>query len=276
MEEPASPGPVHRRRAQPDSPGPWAHILPSGKKLRRTTVLRAPGTGAVSTVLGAPGALEADPPSPRPWGQRGGREVNLSFVPGSGDAIMLAINQATGGKDRKLNKFEMCGLDAEEARRSFNSGDTSCRCAAHGCHLGLSWANFLGVRQSFWTLLPEERAHILRGMYHSAAGFSGTGWGTSAFRPPNSRAHDATKWHLCVKLVCFSSFTHLLGTTQGTVLKMVHGIPDGRSASRKEPNRPASTWVDYFSTKHTCQLLSLYLLLLRSVDVQVKQLTTNI
>ena len=239
-----SPGPWSkvRKHLEPNSPGPWAEALSTTKRRREATAAEPP-----------------DPPSPGPWPKPASQNFDLSFSAGSAESTLRDISRATTS-GRVFNKWEREGQDRLEARRRLDSTGHHCRCGAArrgaagaagaanqptGCSAGMAQASLAGVRAAFWSLSADERAHLVRTMYHAAAGFGDSDWGSSAFRASGSESHGATKWVLCGKRVCFAVFCHLLGTSEGTLLKMVHGIPDGRRYAKKKGASKATECVDY-------------------------------
>jgi hypothetical protein len=232
-----SPGPWSKagKRGEPDSPGPWAEAL--------STVKRSKGAGAAKLL---------DPPSPGPWPKPPSQNFDLSFAAGSAESMLRDVSRATSTSSRAFNKWEREGRDPLEARRRLDSAGHHCRCgktrrgdSAMGCCAGLAQASLAAVRAAFWSLSADERAHLVRTMYHTAAGFGESVWGSSAFRGTGSESHAATKWHICGKRICFQVFCHLMGTSASTVLKMVHGVPDRRAHAMKGTSK-ATECVDFF------------------------------
>ncbi len=226
-----------KRLQEPGSPGPWSEVLGRGRGTKRRR--------------GAPGAPDEDPPSPGPWPAPLSHTLDLSFAAGSAESVLREVSRATQREGRPQTKYELQGVDPLEAKLKLDSARSHCRCrkpsaGQWSCCTGLMSGNLAAVRGAYWRLTAEERAHLVRCLYHAAAGFPQSEWGETAFRGPGSQSHKSTKWHICGKRVCFSAFAHLLGHTERTLIKMVNGLPDCRSFQKRARGAPGAEAVDYF------------------------------
>jgi hypothetical protein len=96
----------------------------------------------------------------------------------------------------------------------------------------------------------DTRAHLIRTLYWEAAGDP-----DEEAQPSDSSAEGGehhtngarVQWNLCGASVCFSNFAFLLGTSQKSLRKAIHGKVDARSFARTSGVLGAvSHSVDFF------------------------------
>lgn len=120
-----------------------------------------------------------------------------------------------------------------------------CQGFKDACHKKLIFKSLQSTVAAFWGLNRQSQAHLLRTLHGAAHGddagdpeMDGEGE-TAAKRKP-------TQWQLCGVSVCLKNFAYLLSLGQGTIAKMLKGLPDGRAASMRPGLYEKSHCVDFF------------------------------
>ena len=204
---------------------------------------------ATDELPGAAVATVQAPGSPGPWPAPAGPHIaNLSFVPGSAEAALLAAAAMQQMRsNRRLTKYEREGMDPHFAQQRYNSASETCRCGREGrCHLKLKLTVLQELSRAYWTMDADERAHALRSIYQVSANFPASSWHEDAVHGGEKASRLCARWHLSGVRVCLANFTHLLGTTERTLWKQIQGIPDGRAARAIGGVAKQSQAVDFF------------------------------
>lgn len=265
-----SPSTAKRVCAQQSQPGPWGDLTPSkadkpSKVDKSSKADKGPWgeTGAVlldagpwgNTCRASQGAQSSQPRKRAKLNQ-----VGLDFNAGSAESAVRDV-LSTQLRATEATKHEQNGADANKVERRWQTAGRSCRCgkAAGTCSKHVNLKRLQAVCKYFWRIPAGERAHLLRILYEQQEGSEGSEVSNIGAQGESLRL-VAVQWHLCGKRVCFSNFVHLLGTSQNSTRRAIHGAPDRRTSglSCQPVLSEQAQHVDWFFMNYTSLLLKPY------------------
>ena len=242
---------MRARGRSPPSPGPFGcHKKARARKVRKRSpscVAAPPSPGPFDGIVpgrfGATAAQDHDEDLPFTSRPSGSKLVDVSFGLGSVEQVLSGVSQATGRQEGRqpLTKAETAGRDHKTTMQRLASAGKVCRCSKvkGACHNKFTATPLGHLRNAYWSLSSDERSHLLRCLHEQAVG----GWRTM---PGQARKKaQRVQWSLLGHQVCFANFAHLLGHSQGTVLKMISGVPDGRAFRNVEKGKQSEA-VDFW------------------------------
>jgi hypothetical protein len=245
------------------SPGPWGDLTPSKadkprKADKSSKADKGPWgeTGAVvldagpwgNTCLASQGA-QSSQPRKRARVLRAHRQVGLDFNAGSAESAVRDVLSTQLPRATEATKHEQNGADANKVQQRWQTAGRSCRCgkAAGTCSKHVNLKRLQAVCKEFWSIPAGERGHLLRILYEQQEGSEGSEVSNIGGQRESLRL-VAVQWQLCGKRVCFSNFVHLLGTSQNSTRRAIHGAPDRRTSdlSCRPVLSEQSQHVDWF------------------------------
>ena len=260
--------------SQKSQPGPWNDLTPS-KADKPSSQTSQPGPWGDLTPS------KADKPSKSdngPWGELGAvllhagpwedtrlasqsvqgfqgsgskaklHRVGLDFNAGSAESAVRDVLSTQPPRATKATKFEQDGADATKVQIRWQTAGKSCRCgqASGSCSRHVNLKRLQAACKEYWSIPALERAHLLRLLYEQQEGSEGSE--VSSNDAQGELQLVAVQWHLCGKRACFSNFVRLLGTSQTSTRRAIHGVPDCRKSglSRQPLQSEPVQHVDWF------------------------------
>jgi len=149
-------------------------------------------------------------------------QTAVSLTPAS----LSLVSRSSG--DPKT-KYAIQGMDAANIKERLIQ-TRCCRCktnkSGNPCSKNVSLDLLVKTCTNYWTLTDEDKAHLIRCLHAEAHG--------DAAAPESGLASAANRkvhWSLFGVPVCFSVFCRLLGTSEPTLRKYIHGGIDMRKTT---------------------------------------------